>query len=250
MHARTKEEYIRQIHRCLDRREHAPLDEALQQAFSDYSEEEDFTAWCAGVAHGVETPSAMELTARFVEHYPFSLHPIQVDLAEMLIRNDQVDQGSNEARAYLNRVHQAGLEQEMKQAEPVADGVCRAFLLMSAVYTEAGARSYSSRVLGYAMLVQKHSYWSQQYRSELMRLEREASDPINGQTDAIWESFFLGGDFSEELSDRCRMLRFPILARRVETLARTFAHRPGFTTDDDEMFQMLYRTDQGAFVLV
>ncbi|MCB2156455.1 hypothetical protein KQI84_16390 [bacterium] len=250
MHARSKEEYIRQIHSYLDRKEHAPLDETLQQAFSDYAEEEDFSAWCAGVAHGVETASAMELTARFIERYPFSLHPVQVDLAEMLVRNDQVDEGSNEARAYLNRLHQMGLRDQISVADAVEDGVCRAFLLLTAVYTQVGARSYSSRVLGYAMLIQDHPYWSQQYRMELMRLERELEDPVNRRADQAWEEFFRCGKESEELSEEFRKLGYRVLSKRIETLAKYFADEPDFRPGDDEIFQMLYRTDKGAFVLV
>ena len=250
MHARSKEEYIRQIHQYLDRKEHKPLDEALQQAFSDYSEEEDFTAWCAGVAHGVDSASAMELTARFIERYPFSLHPIQVDLAEILIRNNQVDQGSNEARAYLNRLYQMGLEEQIAAAESVEDGVCRAFLLMTAVYTNAGARTYSTRVLGYAMLMQNHSYWAQQYRTEIMRLDRELVDPLNRSTDVAWEAFFRTGESPAALTDQCKTLGYSILAKRVDALTAAFTGRANFQPGDEEIFQMLYRTDKGAFVLV
>jgi hypothetical protein len=234
----------------MERQDLSALSEAVDQAFEDYHDDESFAAWCASVAHGHSVENAPVMLARFMETFPLSLFPSQVDWAEHLVSRGQVDDASNEARAYLNRVHANGFQNTVESNDLVRDACSRAFLLLTAVYSEAGARSYSRRVVEHAMLLDLEPFWQQRFAHELRRLADEATDPQLAHLDALWESFFQRGESLGVLLDLCAQCRLPILARRLETLARSFAEQPGWKPGQDEMLQLLYRTDQGVFVLV
>lgn len=250
MHIRSKDEYIQMIETYLEQQETRPLDHTLSQAFEDYREEEDFSAWCASVAHGAECPVAGDLLARFIESFPLSFHPIQVDWAEQLIQLGSIDEGANEARAYLNRMHQYGMAEHFDEMDLVRDGCSRAFLLLTSVYTEIAARSYSRRIIEYAMLLQLDPFWQTRFQSEHRRLTDELKNPRFKAADDKWEQFFRTGEAAEDLVLACKVREFPVLARRVEVIARLFSEQPEFQVNDDEMFQMLYKTDKDVFVLV
>ncbi len=249
LHARTKDEYIQLIENHLERGETRPLEDALSQAFDDYDGEEDFAAWLAGVAHSSECPASGTMLARFLERYPQSWHPIQVDWAETLLREGRVDEGSNEARAYLHRLQQTGLSQQVRESEMIRYGVCRAFLILSAVYTEIAARTYSARILEYCLVLDLDGYWQRRLSMEYQRLKEELRDPKLAAADAKWERFFRSGEGAEDLLVACRARNFKLLARRIEVVAGNFQENPAYRPGDEELFQLLYQTDKGAFVL-
>lgn len=249
LHVRTKEEYIRLIQDALERQESEEVAEHAGQGFEDYRDDEAFAAWCAAVAADMELPDAPAMMARFMERFPLSVHPIQVDWAESMIWQGKIDDASNEARAYLNRMHQAGLKSYLEQSEAVRDGVCRAFLLLTAVYTEAGARSYSRRVIEYAMVLELDQWWQQRFSTEHHRLDEELLDPNLRSLDAVWEDFFQRGASRDRVLDLCARCRLPVLSQRVRLLAQAFDDVEGFSLGDDEIFQMVYRIDSGKFVL-
>src|SRR5690606_15109811 len=176
-----------------DRRQLEPLGETLRDAFEDYHQEEDFSAWCASVAFGHELPDAPALMAEFMEKFPLSMQPVQVDYAEQLIWNGYLDEGANEARAYLHRVNDSGMQNYFEGYKLIRDAVSRALIMLTSVYTEAGARSYSRRVIEYAMVLQLDPYWQQRFRSEHNRLSEELQDSNNSKLDELWEGFFQKG---------------------------------------------------------
>lgn len=250
LHARTKDEYARLIQTHAERMEHEPLREMVNSAFDDYADDETFCAWCAGVAHGTDLQESDVTLARFLERFPLSLFPVQVDWAERQVRRDLFDDATNEARAYLNRVHEQGISIVSQDHDTVRDGCSRAFLLLTSAYTEAGARSYSARVLEFAMLLQLEPFWQHRFRAEHRRLMEELQEPSKRRDDELWEAFFKEGKRAEKLVKRCDKLMMPVLAKRVETMAALFHEDPDFRADDSEILQMLYRTDTGKFLLV
>lgn len=250
LHTHTKDEYIRLIQTHLERQEKEPLNDMLTQAYEDYLEEEDFTAWCASVAHGMACSNSADLVARFLERFPFSYHPVQVDWSEILLHEGQVDEGSNEARAYLNKIHQAQLLDQVDELDLVREGISRAFLMLTAVYTEAGARSYSTNVIEYALLQPIETMWIRRYQTEHLRLSSEVRQPDLAKLDRKWRNFFKTGDGAAELAARCTKLKMPILAKRVEALAERIKTDANYAVDDSEIFQLLYETDKGAYVLL
>jgi hypothetical protein len=250
LHARTKDEYARLIQTHAERMEVAPLREMVNSAFDDYPDDETFCAWCTGVAHGTDLQEADVILARYLERFPMSLYPVQVDWAERQARRSLFDDATNEARAYLNRIHEQGISLLSQNHDALRDGCSRAFLLLTAAYTEAGARSYSRRVLEYAMVLQMEPFWQHRFRVEHRRLAEEAQSPDNRKTDAEWEAFFREGKGGDKLVRRCDRLLMPVLSKRVETMTELFRTDPDFRADDREILQMLYRTDNGKFILV
>jgi hypothetical protein len=100
------------------------------------------------------------------------------------------------------------------------------------------------------MLLHLEPFWQQRFQAEYRRLTEELNDPKWSQLDALWEAFFQRGESLPQLLDLCGRCRLPILARRLDTLARRFEEEPAWKPGDEEVLQMLYRTNQGAFVLV
>jgi hypothetical protein len=250
LHARSKDEYVQLIQTYLEKQQKEPLQETIAQAFDDYDGEEDFAAWLASVAYGTELPYADRLLVRFIDRFPLSHHPIQVDMAESLVWQGKVDSGANEARAWLNRLHQADLFEQFASNDLIRDGVSRAFLLITSIYTELGARSYSRRVLETAMMLRLEPYWQKRYATEHMRLDEEMRQSAIKAADAKWEQFFRIGEAAGDLAYACEVKGAPLLQKRVEVIARNFEEDRNFRVSDDEIFQLLYQTDKGAFVLV
>jgi hypothetical protein len=250
LHIRTKEEYAREIEHRLEKHDKHELPGLLGQAFEDWKEDENFASWCAEVAWGIESPNAADLLARFMERYPLSLHSAQVAWAESLVMRGILDEGSNEARAYLKRVREGGMDELLRNEDLVRDATSRAFLLLTAVYTEAGARAYSARVMQHALMLPLEPFWIQRFQTEHYRLREESTTGAPAQLNRAWETFFRTGEGAQYLVDHCTKLKFPTLAQRIGALAFRFSERPEYRVDEHEMFEMLYRTDQGAMVLV
>jgi len=250
LHVRTKDQHVRLIQARAERCEVQPLQQAILEAVADYEGEEDFVAWCTSVAHDMRCEGATSLLAQFVDQFPLSLYPVQVDLAESLILAGELDQGSNEARAYLHRLNDAGIAQTVVESEFLGEGCLRAMLMLTAVYTELGARSYSRRVLEYALLLPCAPEWRQRFQAEHVRLGQELRDPAQASADRMWEALFHRGECGEEVTQLCKRQKAPILAARVGTISRLFSSEPGYRPNDDEMFQLLYETDRGALILV
>lgn len=251
IHARSRDEYVDLIRRHMEDEDRTALGDAVAAAFDDYEGDEDFSAWLAGVAHGAEAPNAATILARFLEKHPASAHPVQVDWAEGLLWQGRIDEGSNEARAWLARVAagEGGLAGRLREDEAVRHGGCRALLILTAVYTEIGARSYSKRIVEFAMMLEIDDYWRRRFATEHMRLCEELRTPGLAAADAKWENFFATGEGADDIVVACEARKFPILARRVRTLAGMFAEKPGWRPDESEFFLLVYRTDKNAFVL-
>src|SRR5690606_33574017 len=155
-----------------------------------------------------------------------SLYPVQVDWAERQVRRDQFDDATNEARAYLNRVHEQGISIVSQDHDAVRDGCSRAFLLLTSAYTEVGARSYSARVLEFAMLLQLEPFWQHRFRAEHRRLTEEVQEPMYRRVDDQWEAFFRKGKGADKLVKRCDKFLMPVLAKRIETIAGLYREDP------------------------
>lgn len=249
LHVRTREEWAQLLHEALESEDLAAVDEVAPQAFDDWSGDEAFCAWVAGLAFGSGAEVARQLLPRFLELFPASLHPVQVDHAEMLVGGGALDLGANEARAYLRRARAQGLDKAIAQAEYLLHGIARAFLLLTSVYTEVGARSYSLRVLDVALALDLDDYWRDRLGEEVETLRSELQEPDFATLDAQWEAFFQRGEGIEALIELCKRCRVPILAHRLTVIHRLFGEEKEFALTEDEIFQLVYETDKGALVL-
>jgi len=249
LHVRTIDEWASLVHDAMESGDTSAMEDIVPQAFHDHHEDEEFTAWLTGVAFGANLGVMADLMRRHVELFPASIHPVRVDAAEMLLAQGKIDEGSNEARAYLKILATKDFAAELAKSEITRQSAARAFLMMTAVSTEVGARSYSLRVLAYALEHEFGEYWNQRLRGEAESIRAELQDPRNQTLDAPWEAFYASGEGEAELVELCRLCRLPITARRVVILAEEFREKPEFKIGREEILQLVYQTPDGAFVL-
>lgn len=250
LHSRTQEEHLQRAQNLYEQKQLVQLDEALQEAFNDYYDVEPFQAWCCGFSFAAEVPGSATLMEEFLRQYPLSLYPVKVDFAESLVQKGLIDQGSNEARSYLSLLHETGLSELMENNEAVQDSVGRAFLLLSAVYTEMAARSYSKRLFQEALTLPLDGYWKERFEQEIQELDREISVQALQAADQKWELFFQQGSGEADLKYACEVRGFPILRKRLELLAERLRSYPERGLAGDEIYQLVYQTEEGAFTLV
>jgi len=256
LHARTKQEYITDIERLYGQGKQEDCLALLNDAFEDHHESEEFRAWCCGFGYAAEYSYIQSLQRKFIENHPQSLFPVKVDYAENLVLNGQVDIGANEARSYLALLHEKKMDEKIRESDMIADAVGRAFLLMTSVYTEMAARSYSIRVLEFALKLSLDDFWKDRLKQEIDHLKEEKSQGVLKDADTKWENFFEGtddqpkGSGAQDLVVACRAKKFDLLEKRIALLYEIFQEKQHFVCDEEEFFQLVYQTDQGAFVLV
>ncbi len=250
LHSRTQQEHLERVQNFYDQQQLAKVAEALRDAFNDYFDDEPFQAWCCGFAFAADIEESTPLMEEFLRQYPLSLYPVKVDLAEQLITKGQIDSGANEARHYLALLHENELPNLMQQNEALQDSVARAFLLLSSVYTEIAARSYSKRLFAQALELPLDSYWNGRFQEEIQELDRELQ--IQGLTlaDNKWEEFFRSGAGEKDLKYACEVRGFPILRKRLELLGEQLRAHPDRPLNAEEIYQLVYQTEEGAFTLV
>ena len=211
------------------------------EAFTQEPSNEGLLAWLAGNVFEHQIPGGEQLIAEFVNRFPSSLHPIRVYLAAMLLTQNQFDSASNEARIYLHAVQQAKLfsaPDQIKNNPILNEGVGRAFLQLTSVYTEAGARSYSRRALHYGSQCIS-AYWQQAYNNEINQLATELQTTALQTLDAKWEAFFNSGNYLTELSQLCKQQGFTALEKRLSLIEGKFRYDAAYMVDENELFQII-----------
>ena len=196
--------------------------EICHAAFSDAQTSEDDLAWLAGNSIQARIEPALQYVHAFMDRFPDSLHPISVLYGGMLLdgalpSKNRFDEASHIARLYLRRVKDAGLLQSDRPE--IQDGVAKAFLHLTAVYTEAGARSYSVRVLELGMQLIAVPYWQEVYRAEIAALKKELQeDAALATRDVEWEQFFTTYSNVSQLHEQSVQAGFETLAYRLSAL--------------------------------
>ncbi|PIW37249.1 MAG: hypothetical protein COW24_00925 [Candidatus Kerfeldbacteria bacterium CG15_BIG_FIL_POST_REV_8_21_14_020_45_12] len=230
------------------------LEETLAVARAAFAEEpnnENLLAWVAGNLFENKIPNSEGLLNQFVGIFPNSIHPIQVYLASLLLSHGQFDSASNEARIYLNRLLIKGSLSSPGEiiSNPIlSEGVGRAFLQLTSVYTEAGARSYSLRALKLGLWYVSE-YWKNVYQSEIQQLQQELAERKIRKLDEVWEDFFQYGNKMNKLITLCKKRGFVILEKRLALIEGKFRYNPEYKVDQSELFQVIIE-DKGVFGLV
>lgn len=250
LHSRTQEEHLSRVQNFFDLHNHQELEEALRDAFNDYFDDERFQAWCCGFSLAAESSGARALMEEFLKQYPLSLYPVKVDFSEYLLQQGEIDGGANEARSYLSLLQETGMQELMENNDAVQDSVGRAFLLLSSVYTEMAARSYSKRLFSEALTFPLEEYWRGRFEAEIKELDRELETKALLAADQKWELFFTQGAGEKDLMYACEVRGFPILRKRLELLAQRLRDRPGVELGTEEIYQLVYQTEEGSFTLV
>jgi hypothetical protein len=211
---------------------------------------EHHLAWVFGFCFEKGVDEVVELAPRFITQYPASVFPVRIFFADLLLRKNLFDEASHEARIYLRCVRDAGIIQNLKGKPLLADGIARAFLILTGVYTEAGSRTYSRGVLQYARTLGLPREWQDVYESEICRLDHEISaDACLVSLDEAWKTFLENGAALNEVLTQCARMNFAMLSKRVELLHDRFRFDSCYTVDPSEMFMLVMQDDRGRLSL-
>jgi hypothetical protein len=193
--------------------------------------------------------AGFDLLEAFVERFPESLHLCRVYLADVFAQVGQFDHATEQARIYLRQARDRGVFPALADNRLAQAGVSRALLLLTAAYTELGARSYSARVLRWAAQFGVAPDWIDSLRDERLRLLGELKDRVNAKLDAKWEEFFASGRHVDDLCKLCADRGFPLMAQRLALLEANFRFNLAFTVGEPEILQLVLATAGDEHVL-
>ena len=250
MTAAAGSSYEDRINEALKSNQPGEVEKLARQAFDDPAADEGNLAWVAAVADEKGVPSASEFLELFVSRYPASLHLPRIYLADSLVRAGRFDEGSEHARRYLRLAKDSKIFEKLGSTRILRHGVSHAFLLLTAAYTELGARSYSEGVLKHALHFDLVPDFVDKIRQELGRLAVEMRDPSNKATNEKWNAFFASGTGADALYEACTSRGFPILAKRVDLLDGNFRFNPKFEVGETELYLLVNVTNENANILM
>jgi hypothetical protein len=244
-----KKSPIELIREALAKSDDVAAEKAARAAFADENSTVDTLAWAAAVMYERKVGSGLDLIQTFVERFPGSLHLPRVYLADLLAQSSRFDAATDHARIYLRCASDAGVFEKPLQEPVLREGVARAFLLVTAAYTETGARTYAGRVIKRALSFDLDPRWREILQGEEIRLRTELVEPANRQTDEEWESFFASGLNADSLYDRCAAGGYPLLAKRIDLIESNFRFNAQFKVDERELLLLAFRTDRNENLL-
>jgi hypothetical protein len=244
-----KKSPIERIREALEKSDDVAAVKAARDAFADETCTIDTLAWAAAVMYERRVSSGLDLIQTFVDRFPGSLHLPRVYLADLLAQSSQFDAATENARVYLRYASDAGVFEKPLQERVLREGVARAFLLVTAAYTETGARTYAARVIKRALSFDLDERWKGILQAEGVRLHTELAEPGNRKADAEWESFFAGGLNADSLYKRCESSGYPMLAKRIDLLEGNFRFNAQFKVDERELLLLVLRTDRNENLL-
>jgi len=247
-----KKGYKEQIKDALAKSDSSAIERVARAAYQDSSSDEDLLAWVAGVIYEMKVVSALDLLNVFVERYPSSFHLIRVYLADLMTRLERHDETTDHARVYLRLAADHGLLSRLteQQLAVVREAASRAFLLLTAVYTTLGARSYSKRALEYGLQFALLPSWVDTIKSEMSQLTAELNNPEINVLDGKWERFFSNGDHADELYKLCADRDWMNLAKRIDLMEGQFRLGAGDRVQGDkEILMLVLETEQHEFLL-
>lgn len=242
--------YEDRINLALANRQTGEVDKIAREAFADATADEGVLAWVTAVTAERGVPSANEFLETFVSRHPASLHLPRVYLADNLASAGRFDEATEHARRYLRRAKDAGIFKTLGDTRILRHGVSHAFLLMTAAYTELGARSYSEGVLRHALGFNLAPDFAQKIHEELARLAAEMRDPSNKAINERWNTFFINGSGADGLYETCTSRGFPIMAKRVDLLEGNFRFNAQFKVGEEEMYLLAEVTKENANILL
>jgi hypothetical protein len=241
--------YEGRIRQAIERGQPAEIETIAREAFGDTALEEGSFAWITAATYEKGLRAAPEFLQLFVKRCPASLHLPRVYLSNVLARAGRFDDATEHARRYLRQAKNAGVLANLGPARILREGVSRAFLLLTAAYTELGARSYSERVLKHALEFELVPNMIDSIKQELSRLAGEERAPANKAANEKWEAFLANGSGADVIYKLCVDRNCPILAKRVDLLEGNFRFNRQFIISEAEIFMLVDLTEGGAYVL-
>lgn len=222
--------------------------EGLEFAFSDSQSEEHELAWAIGAVFENNIVDGFKFIPAFIDSHPQSLYPVRVFHADLFARRGNYDAATEEARMYLRILSESKLIDDLQGKNLILDGFSRAWLLLSSVYTEAGARSYSKRIIKTGLNYPLPSLWVDTFKKELTQLDTELDTKELKSIDDKWESFFKHADNWYFIDNLCKEKGFFALRTRVELLKDNHIFDSSFNPDTEPL--KIVQRNNNVYVLV
>lgn len=222
--------------------------DCIEASFTSDDAQEHELAWALGVVFEKNIFEAFRFMPLFLEKYPKSPHPVRVFYSDLLARQGHYDFASEQARIYLRAVSDSRLIEQLQGKPILQDGVARAWLLLSATYTEAGARSYSKRVLLTGLEYPLPFSWVEAFNGELSKLDEELRSHDIKCLDDRWENFFLNSEGWDYIDNHCNENELLMLKKRAELIKDNFKFNPSFNLQGEIL--KLVKNDNGFFSFV
>ncbi|MGC0118608.1 hypothetical protein [Pseudoalteromonas piscicida] len=232
----------------LTKGQHQKYVELVKKATNELSDENTL-AKLVGLIFENDIVEGFWLIEDFVNKHPNSLHIIRVYLSDLWARQGKFDEAANEARIYLWMLNETGLLTSNLDNPILLEGIARSLLLLTSVYTEAGARSYSIRVLQRGFSLRLAQHWKEHFKKEQRKLESELKEASCNKSDLDWEQFFGTGNCFVNIEKICEIKRFNYLQKRVELISNNFKFNSSYKVDEREQLMLVRRTESNEFYL-
>lgn len=221
----------------------------LKKMIADEQDWEGEIAWTFGYCFEKGLDDVFQLAPNFAKKYPDSIYPVMVMYSDILARRGRFDEASSESRIYLRKVSEAGLLENLEDKPLIADGVSRAFLLLTSAYVEAGARSYAKKILNLATKYDLPKNWLAFYKKSIDQINAELKDEATSSLNDLWERFFAGGGGANEIYPILEKMGFLLLRRRIDLIESNFRYDRHWKCDDAELFKLVMADQFGRLVL-
>lgn len=178
----------------------------------------------------------------YCDHNVETPHGAEIKLADIYVGQNRMDQATARARQFVSKLRGTDAERNLQEHPVLLGMVARCYLLITAVYTQLGARQYSQRVLSAALKLSLPEGFDLRLRKEIVALENELKDKLHQEINLKWEAFFSGNGskYFLELADLCIKNQAPHLARRLELLKSRFEFDRQFKMDENEILMDIF----------
>lgn len=217
-----------------------------EQAFDEQPENEQLQAAMCAILFEKKYHS-LGLLLLFTERFPNSLHPMRVNIAQIMCDNFEFDNATSEARYFLRVVYDYNLIGQNKD-ERLKEHTSRAFLLSTSVYVGLGARSYAIRVLETASKF-SNVIWQGHYKEEIDHLKKELEESDIATIDDKWESFWKTGAPYEDVYQICKDYKCEEMAIRVKLLHEAFEKDANYKLNENELMQVVLVNKEKEYLL-
>lgn len=229
----------------------------IDDAFSDPNAKETELAHVCGLIYELRRrvfgPEYASAFRRFIERFPDSVYPPEALYADLLVSLDApgaTDLASTHAREYFARIFQHPERERILKSPIQLHAFGSTFLVMTAVYTQVGARSYAKRLIEFLRPIDK-AYWNRTWLDgEIARLDDELKSKDHADTDAIWEAFFSTGTDLKRCLKICEWWGAKNLAKRLVLIEANFRFNADYRLNEGEFTQLVRYTDSGEALLL
>lgn len=232
--------YIEQFEQAIKSKDQKQQIAILQKALEETGIESEVMSELAGAVASYNLPFIQFLEA-FCNAIPNVPHIAEVRLADYYASTNRLDDATARARQFLSKLRGTEIEKDPAAHPFFHKLMVRAYLLMTAAYTQLGARSYSQRILFKGIALNPPEPFLDRVSNEIQTLQAELKDQHAAELNAKWEEFFQHGANYDEVYNLAQKNNFPNLARRLEILEGNFRFNTEFVITDAEILMDVFQ---------